>query len=314
MPMHPDRQAPLSPSEGAGSFGLSLVVPAYNEEGGIGQTIVDARATLDRVGIEYEIIVVDDCSQDATPQIAEGAGAIVLRNIQNGGYGYSLMRGIRHARYDAVAIVDADGSYPIEEFPHLIVEYQRGVSMVVGTRGGDHYVGSTKMRLLRWIFRSLAEFIVGRDVPDVNSGMRVFERDRVLPLLPHMSYGFSFTTSITLLFMLQALPVSYLPVRYLKRQGHSKVRYFRDSLRALQIIASITARLNPIKLFLLLAAANAALMLPIAMLLSTSTSFTALVVVLETSALLMGFGFVVEALVDKRPFRQGSSAEGGSGN
>lgn len=308
MTTNQDRQPdpPRAESEGVAGrpFGLSLVIPAYNEEGGIGQTLGDARATLDGLGIDYEIIVVDDCSLDATPTIAEQAGATVLRNVQNGGYGYSLMRGIRHARYAAVAIVDADGSYPIKEFPRLIAEYRRGISMVVGTRGGDHYVGSSKMRVLRLIFRSLTEFIVGRSVPDVNSGMRVFERGRVLPLFPHMSYGFSFTTSITLLFMMQALPVSYLPIDYLKRHGQSKVRYFRDSLRALQIIASITVRLNPIKLFLLLAAVNGAVMLPPAALIGLcGHDFTPLMLVVEMSAGLTGLGFVVEALVDKSPFR-----------
>jgi hypothetical protein len=117
-----------------------------------------------------------------------------------------------------------------------------------------------------------------------------------------MSYGFSFTTSITLLFMMSALPVSYVPVTYRKRHGSSKVRYFRDSLRALQIVTSITARVNPIKLFLLAAAANVVVMLPVLLLLSLGGSIRLpLVVVLETSAVLVGLGFVVEALVEKRP-------------
>jgi glycosyltransferase involved in cell wall biosynthesis len=266
--------------------------------------LTDAESVLQQIGVPCEIIVVDDCSSDATARLAEGKGVKVLRNIQNGGYGYSLMRGVTAAQYPTVAIIDADGSYPVEDFARLFAEYRRGFAMVVGNRQGVQYDGSNKMRALRWAFRALTQFIVGKSVPDVNSGMRIFDRAIVLPLFPHMSYGFSFTTSITLLFMMRALPVSYVPVAYRKRHGESKVRYFRDSLRALQIVTSITARLNPIKLFLLAAGVNAALMLPVVLLLSLWGDARALLVlVLETSAILVGLGFVVEALVDKRPLR-----------
>ena len=289
-----DRQPPVT--------GVSLVIPAYNEEGGIEGVLDDAKAVLRDIGVAHEIIVVDDSSRDATAKLAESKGVTVLRNIQNGGYGYSLMRGLGAAKYDTVAIIDADGSYPVEEFTRLYDEYRRGFAMVVGNREGAQYDGSTKMKLLRWAFRTLTQYIVGRSVPDVNSGMRIFDRATVLPLFPHMSTGFSFTTSITLLFMMRSQPVSYVPVQYRKRQGHSKVHYFRDSLRALQIVTSITARLNPIKLFLLAAAANAVLMLPIVLLLSCGGhGRVPLVIVLETSAMLVALGFVVEALVEKRP-------------
>jgi len=292
----------VSPSHERGAS-LSLVVPALNEAEGIAQVLADAVASLDARPIEYEIIVVDDQSTDETGTIAASYGVTVLRNVQQGGYGYSLMRGIRHARFPTVAIIDGDGSYPVGALPLLLDEYRRGAAMAVGERSGRNYVGSTRMKLVRWLFRALAEFIVGRSVPDVNSGMRVFGRDAVLPLLPHMSYGFSFTTSITLLFMMRALPVAYVPIEYKKRAGRSKVRYLRDSLRALQIVASITARLNPVKLFLLAALLNLAAMLPVLLLLSLwSDVGVPLVLVLQTSVILVALGLVVEALIPKPPF------------
>jgi glycosyltransferase involved in cell wall biosynthesis len=289
---------------------LSLVIPAYNEEQGIRAVLDEARAVLEGLGVQWEIIVVDDHSRDRTAEIAAQAGVSVLRNVQNAGYGYSLMRGIRRARHPTIAIVDADGSYPVDQLGRLFEEYRRGMAMVVGDRRGEHYASSLRMRCLRWLFRRLAEFIVGRSVPDVNSGIRVFERDAVLPLFPHMSYGFSFTTSITLLFMMRALPVSYVPIEHRAREGASKVRYLRDALRALQIIASITARLNPIKLFLLAAVVNAVVMLPVVALLGLWGDVRALVVlVIDTSALLVGLGLLVEALVDKSLFEKPDGRE-----
>jgi glycosyltransferase involved in cell wall biosynthesis len=282
---------------------LSLVIPAYNEAAGIAGVLAEAKAVLGGLGIEHEIVVVDDRSSDDTADIAERAGVTVLRNVENGGYGYSLMRGIRHARHETVAIIDADGSYPVRELPRLLDEYRRGFAMVVGARQGTYTLGSRRLRVMRGLFRALTQFITGRTVPDVNSGMRVFTRDAVLPLFPHMSYGFSFTTSITLLFMMQALPVGFVEVPYLKRKGSSKVNYLGDSLRALQIVTSITARLNPIKLFLLAAVVNLTLLLPlVAILAMTGDARVPLVLVVETSALLAGLGFVVEALIDKSPF------------
>jgi glycosyltransferase involved in cell wall biosynthesis len=282
---------------------VSVIIPAYNEEEAIGPVVEEVRAVFTELGLAFEILVVDDCSTDGTGQIARASDATVLRNVQNGGYGYSLMRGIRAARYPTIAIVDGDGSYPISEFPKLIAEYRRGIAMAIGHRQGAHYVPSLFLRWLRFLFRALVTFIVGRRCPDVNSGMRVFERDAVMPLFPHMSYGFSFTTSITLLFILQALPVSWVPVRYQKRAGRSKINYWRDSLKALQIVASITARLNPIKLFLLAAIVNAIVMLPLVMLGAGAAALPiAATVVIEASALIIALGFVVEGLIDKKPF------------
>jgi len=282
---------------------VSVVIPAYNEASGIRGVLDELTRTFELLDLEYELVIIDDCSTDDTAAIAAASGATVLKNVENGGYGYSLMRGIRHARHPHIAIVDADGSYPAERFTELMAEYKKGFAMVVGSRRGKHYIGSIKMRLLRGLFRGLSQFITGRSIPDVNSGMRIFQRGAVLPLLPHVSYGFSFTTSITLLFMLQALPVAYVPVPYLEREGSSKVKYFRDSLRALQIIASITARLNPIKLFLLFALFNLILMAPLLLLAGFAGSLaTVLTLAVETSAMLVGLGFVVEAVIPKPPF------------
>jgi glycosyltransferase involved in cell wall biosynthesis len=265
--------------------GLSLIVPAFNEESAIAGVLDEAKRVFDALGTRYEIIVVDDCSTDRTAEIATAAGVDVVRNVQNGGYGYSLMRGIRAARYPNIAIVDGDGSYPIGDVPRLYDEYKRGFAMVVGTRRGPYYASSLTVRALRFAFRALATFIVGRSVPDVNSGMRIFERQAVV------------------LFLLQALPVAYVPVDYRKRRGFSKVSYWRDSLKALQIIAAITARLNPIKLFLFGAVVNAALLLPLVLLFAPGGGvWTPAVLVLETSALMVALGMVVEALIDKSPF------------
>jgi len=101
---------------------------------------------------------------------------------------------------------------------------------------------------LKW----LVEFTTGRRIADVNSGFRVFSRGEVLPYLDHLCNTFSFTTSVTLAYMMTSKFVGYVPIAYHPRIGNTKVRLFRDSLRTLQYIVQAILYYNPLKMFLLI--------------------------------------------------------------
>jgi glycosyltransferase involved in cell wall biosynthesis len=198
-----------------------------------------------------ELIVVDDGSKDGTADIARRSGAHVLRHPTNGGYGLSLQHGITAARHELVAITDADGTYPVEELPLLISMVQeQGFHMAVGARQGTEYRRGWWKYPARIVFRWLAEYVSGRSIPDVNSGLRAFKRSAILPYLPHTCLGFSFTTSLTLAMMLSGNFVGYVPVSYHKRIGASKVKHLRDTLRVAQILSKTIVRYNPLKLFM----------------------------------------------------------------
>lgn len=229
-------------------YDISIIIPAYDEEEGIGPTIARVKAVASANGWDAEVIVVDDGSADATGARASEAGARVLRNPVNGGYGLSLRRGILAAESDVIAITDADGTYPVEDLPHLVAMVKDGVDMAVGTRQGAEIRKGRFKHPARAMFRVIAEFVAGRKIPDINSGLRVMRRDTLLPYLPQTCLGFSFTTSITLILMLNGHFVSYRPIAYAPRVGSSKVRHFRDTLRTAQIMTSIIATHNPIKL------------------------------------------------------------------
>ncbi len=232
--------------------GITVVMPAYNEAGAIVQTLTALQAVLSKIERETELFVVDDGSSDETADLARSAGATVIRHPTNGGYGCSLLTGIEAARFDTIVIVDADGTYPVASLPELLAVYDRGFDMVVGRRQGRHYEQSVAKRTLRTVFRLLAEFACGCSILDINSGFRVFSRGPVLAARASLSSGFSFTTTITLLFLLSHLFVGYVPIPYHQRVGASKVRLVRDGLRSFQIIISAIARFNPLKLYLLL--------------------------------------------------------------
>jgi glycosyltransferase involved in cell wall biosynthesis len=230
---------------------ISIIIPALNEADGIRPTVERVRAMAAQHGWNAEIIVVDDGSTDQTGRVAAEAGATVIRNPVNGGYGLSLQRGIRAAQHECIAITDADGTYPVEDLPHLAAMLDEGLDMAVGARQGSAYRQSWWKHPARIMFRAIAEFVAGRRIPDINSGLRVMRRSTLLPYLERTCMGFSFTTSITLILMLNGHFVAYRPIAYADRIGASKVKHFRDTLRTAQIMTSIIAAHNPIKLAIL---------------------------------------------------------------
>ncbi len=239
---------------------ISVVIPAFNEEGAIADTVTHVRKVLGaQEGCVFEVVVVDDGSSDRTAELAEAAGARLVRKVHNVGYGHSLKLGIAAAQYDIIVITDADGTYPIDRIPELLDIYAKGYDMVVAERTGDHYRESALKQPLRAVLRALVEFTAGRRIPDPNSGLRVFSRETVMPFFSHLSNTFSFTTSVTLAYMLCQKYVTYVPIPYFERVGKTKVRLFRDSLRTMQYIVQAILYYNPLKLFLALCLA---LMIP----------------------------------------------------
>lgn len=235
---------------------LSVIIPALNEADGIIPTLERVKAVAQAQNWDLELIVVDDGSTDGTGDKAREAGATVIRHPTNGGYGLSLQDGIRAARHPYVAITDADGTYPIEELPKIYsMVVDQGYDMAVGARTGTEYKKGLLKYPARIMFRLLAEYVAGRRIADINSGLRVMRREKLLPHLSRTCLGFSFTTSITLIFFLNGFFVGYTPIPYAARMGSSKVRHIKDTLRTTQIMVSVISHYNPLKLFLLIAVA-----------------------------------------------------------
>ncbi len=273
---------------------VSVVIPAYNEAEAIATVVAQIHTVLKAMG-EYEIIVVDDGSSDGTGNCARSAGVRVIVNPVNMGYGYSLKRGIREARYECVVITDADGTYPIDQIPSLINAFDKGFDMVVGARQGSFYWSSLSKGLARVCFKWMSEYVVGKKIADINSGFRAIRRSLILPILPDLSNTFSFSTSSTLIFLLKKYFVGYIPIAYHQRTGKSKVKYLRDTLIATQIMVEIIVRYNPIKLFLLLALIPAALFLIFCSLIFFTSTLGWILPALASfffTILLVSFGFL----------------------
>src|SRR5262249_4897963 len=105
--------------------GLTVILPAFNEAEAIGQTLTRLQQTLQNIDRPTEIIVVNDGSRDATGENASRFPIKLLSHPINYGYGRSLLTGIAAAHHETIAIIDADGSYPVEELPKLLAMYDQ---------------------------------------------------------------------------------------------------------------------------------------------------------------------------------------------
>jgi len=235
---------------------ISIVIPAYNEEGGIANTVSEAKAVLARLPklAGSEIIVVNDGSSDRTGEILSGMdGVRIVTHPHNVGYGRALKSGIAAAANETIVMIDADLTYPLTALPEMLDLYGKGFDMVVAARTGNKYRESLVKAPLRAVLRWLVEYTSGRKVPDINSGFRVLNKKTVTGYFPHLCDTFSFTTSMTLSYMMTGRFVGYCPTDYRERKGKTKVRLLRDSLRTLQYIAQATVYYNPLKIFILMA-------------------------------------------------------------
>ena len=234
------------------ALAVSVVVPAYNEAEAIGPVMADLHAALKNRGLEFEILVVDDGSSDGTSKAVNPAHARMISHPTNGGYGRALLTGIEAAKHDWVLMIDADGSYPPSEILKLL-DFAPAFDLVIGAREGTHFWGTPTKAFLRWVYLRLASFVVGTRVPDANSGLRLVRKSLVDRQALVRCLGYSFTTTMTLSFLMQGRFVKYLPIEFRARTGgHSKVKPFRDILRTLQLMTQVMIIYNPLKLFVTL--------------------------------------------------------------
>lgn len=234
------------------SFKTSIIIPAYNEEHSISLVLEQLKQTLRTSALDYEIIVVDDGSQDRTAEVAKNhSDIVVVRHPQNRGYGAALKTGIRHAQHDLICITDADGTYPNERIPELIATlHEQRCDMVVGARTGEKVAIPLIRRPPKWVIGQLANFMAGQPIPDLNSGMRIFRKPVALRFFNILPEGFSFTTTITLSMLTNGYLVHYIPINYHARIGRSKIRPFHDTLNFIQLVLRIALYFNPLKIFL----------------------------------------------------------------
>lgn len=198
------------------------IIPAYNEERTIGSVVLRAKAHV------HDVVVVDDGSTDATAQIAEAAGAIVVRHKRNRGKGAALNTGFYKAREldpDALVLLDADGQHLPNEVPNVLAPVLADeADIVVGSRyignGNGHANGNgngnghgvPRHRVVgHWAFTTLTNVTSGVKVSDSQSGFRALSW-RAIQALNFSSDGFSVESEMQFLAGELGLRVAEVPI------------------------------------------------------------------------------------------------------
>ncbi len=249
-----------SATEVASACQLTVLLPTYNEELAIEPVLDEIVAALAKESIHYEILVVDDASTDATADLAERYAADcwqctirVIRCPENRGAGAARKVGIRDAQGDVVCMLDADGTYPADSIPDLLQHFP-AYDQVNGARTSEQGT----MRWLRvpakWFIRKLACYLTGVKIPDLNTGLKAFKRDAMLPWLWVVPNGFSCVTTMTLAFLTNGYTVKYVPIPYRTRIGKSKFHPIRDTAAYLSTVLRMVLYFRPLKVFLPLSA------------------------------------------------------------
>jgi hypothetical protein len=233
---------------------LSVVIPAFNEERSIEEVmarVLSTRPRLAACGItDLELLVVDDGSQDRTPQLVEATpGARLIRHRVNGGYGAALKTGFLAARGEWIGFLDADGTYPPEHFPQLCqAALEQDADIVIGSRmAGAKSEMPAVRRLGNFLFANLVSLVSAQRITDSASGMRVLKKsilERIYPLPD----GLNLTPVMSTRALHEGLRMVEVPIPYSERQGRSKLSVVRDGMRFAQSIVWTALTYNPVRL------------------------------------------------------------------
>ncbi|MDP7477267.1 MAG: glycosyltransferase family 2 protein, partial [Candidatus Peribacteraceae bacterium] len=206
---------------------LSLLIPVFNEKEAIVETITTAHDVFGQMKEEFEILVINDGSTDGTDAILGNidlSSVHIITHPVNRGYGASMKSGIRRAKGELLAITDADGTYPIIDFPILLKEMRStDADMVVGARTKKGACIPLIRKPAKWVINRLVNWVCGMKIPDNNSGMRIFKKSMAEQFMHLYPQGFSFTITITLAAITSDYIVQYVPIDYFKRKGSSSM-------------------------------------------------------------------------------------------
>jgi glycosyltransferase involved in cell wall biosynthesis len=225
-----------------GSERLLVLIPAYNEQVAVPQVVNNVRQVIPQA----DILVVDDGSIDNTAQMAEWAGAFVLRHPFNLGIGGAVQTGLKFARqqnYDVVIRLDGDGQHNPSDIPSLyaILKHSK-VDVVIGSRflcPSDRMYIPLMRRLGIYTFALLVSLLTGRRATDTTSGFIALNRRATEALVAYMPQDYPEVESRIVLHK-AGLTTLELPAHMHARvSGISSINSWRSIYYALKVLVAV---------------------------------------------------------------------------
>lgn len=215
---------------------ISVVIPCLDEAANIERCVRAARHVLDESGIDGEVIVADNGSEDGSADLARAAGAIVVEEPLRG-YGSAYLAGFAAAQGDYIVMIDADLTYDFQEIPRFVEQLDDGAELVMGNRMQNVAPGamSPLSRIGNPILSGFLNLLYRTPIGDAHCGLRAIRRD-ALPRLDLRSTGMEFASEMVIRAARAQLDIREVPIALHPRGGDSKLSPFRDGWRHLRLM------------------------------------------------------------------------------
>ena len=230
------------------SLTLSILIPAHNEEGCIEQTIHSINQVLEQQTIDYEILVVNDNSQDCTEALLQNISAQnnKVRYINNHypkGFGFAVRYGLENYRGDTVAIVMADGSDAPEDIVNYYYKLLEGYDCVFGSRfiWGGNVIGYPLHKLvLNRLANLFIQILFGLKFNDITNSFKIYRREVIVGISPLISHHFNLTVEMPLKAIARGYSYAIIPITWRNRAtGISKLKIKEMGSRYLFIVLHV---------------------------------------------------------------------------
>ena len=219
---------------------LSIIIPAYNEEALIVSTLNCLQTYLLARLENFEIIVVDDGSQDKSVELVRqfqtvNKGVRLLVNEQNRGKGFSIQRGVLESRGQIIIFTDADLPYKLDAIDGFLQTLHNGCDLAVGSRvlPGSEVKGVPFLRYAAGqIFSWMVQAVLFQGLPDTQCGFKSFRAEAAKEIFRRLTIG-GFGFDVEMLFIARKLKLTVrpVPVQMVEHRQRSRVRLFVDSIK-----------------------------------------------------------------------------------
>ena len=230
--------------ENGKKYEVTILLPAYNEE----QAIVETIRQIRKLYPDFEILVVDDGSTDNTMRVAMEAGANVWPHPYNIGNGAAVKTGLRMAQGEWIIMMDADGQHRPEDIARLL-EHKDAYDMVVGARTRQSDT-SLHRDIANKLYNWFASYVTKFRVKDLTSGFRLVRASTVRQFIYLLPNTFSYPSTLTMAYLRSGRTVKYIPIQTQHRKGKSKIKLLQDGSRFFLIITKVATLFSPLRVFL----------------------------------------------------------------
>jgi glycosyltransferase involved in cell wall biosynthesis len=223
---------------------VSVIIPARNEAESL-KVILPEIARINNI---FEIIVVNDASEDGTEAVCEDNKVKLVNHLYQKGNGASIKSGTREATGEYLVFMDGDGQHNPKDIPDLLNELENGYDMVIGAREKDSHASLPKY-IANMIYNKFASYMSGHEIVDLTSGFRAVKSTYFKKFLYLLPNGFSYPTTITMAFFRSGYSIKYIPIDCPPRIGNSHIRILKDGIKFFLIIFRLTSLYSPLKIF-----------------------------------------------------------------